>query len=492
MTHGVDHPDGAGGRAGSPAQPQISLQLRTFNDSPEFAWHDVLRLAQAMDAAGVDRVVVSDHVAFGDDPDAAYRRPELGGAAGGRQPTGPDGQWLEPMTVLTAVAATTSRIRLGTAILLAALRRPVVLAKQAATLDVLSGGRLDIGVGVGWQREEYEAAGVRFEDRGRLLDHTLEVCRALWTQQRASYDSPELRFEGIHQMPKPVTPGGVPIWVSGTVNPRVARRLARFGVGWIPWGPAAAEPGPAIAAMRDAVRDQGGDPTGLQVQGTVIGVRAGGRRQRGRRRDGGAGAGAGGGGRHRRPRPPPAPRRSGRGAPGDAGCGDGVSPCHRIRGRRRMTAANAALDRLALRELVDAYALAVDVADGEAAAALFTPDGELVVHLDPADPETFSVRSGRAEIASIGDGLRAYDRTHHTISSTSSEVDGDRATGRTRCEAHHLRDGRDLVLYLRYDETFRRVEGTWRFTRRELHTEWSATISASPGAIPDRGPASDR
>ena len=129
-----------------------------------------------MDAAGVDRVVVADHLVFGENLDA-YADPAIGGTAGGRQPTGPDGIWLEPLVFLTAVAATTTRIRLGTAILLAALRRPAVFAKQLATMDVLSGGRVDLGVGVGWQREEYEAVGLAFEERGRLLDHTLEVCQ---------------------------------------------------------------------------------------------------------------------------------------------------------------------------------------------------------------------------------------------------------------------------------------------------------------------------
>lgn len=244
--------------------PQISLQLRTFTDDPDHDWGTTLALGAAMDTAGVDRLVVSDHVAFGENPEA-YADPRLGGIAGGRQPTGPDGQWLDPVIVLTALAATTTRIRLGTAILLAALRRPTVLAKELATLDVLSGGRLDLGVGVGWQREEYEATGLSFERRGRLLDHTLEVCQTLWTQQRAGYDSPELSFENIHQMPKPVAPGGVPIWVSGTVNDAVARRLARFGTGWIPWGPAMRDPAGAIAAMRDRVTAQGGDPSGMQV-----------------------------------------------------------------------------------------------------------------------------------------------------------------------------------------------------------------------------------
>jgi probable F420-dependent oxidoreductase len=248
--------------------PQISLQLRTFTDDPNHDWAQTLRLATAMDVAGVDRVVVSDHVVFGETPEA-YADPTLGGVAGGRQPTGPDGQWLEPLTVLTAISATTTRIRLGTAVLLAALRRPAVLAKEVATLDVLSGGRVDLGVGVGWQRQEYEAVGLPFERRGRALDHTLEVCQTLWTRQRATYDSPELSFDGIHQMPKPVQPGGVPIWVSGTVNGAVARRISRFGSGWIPWGTATDDPATAIARMGDAIADAGGDPAGLQVQGNA-------------------------------------------------------------------------------------------------------------------------------------------------------------------------------------------------------------------------------
>ncbi len=248
--------------------PEFSLYLQTFSDGPQHDWRGMLELVRAMDEAGVDRVVVSDHVVFGENLDA-YGDASIGGQAGGRQPTGPDGSWLEPLMVLMAIAATTTRIRLGTSILLAALRRPAVLAKQLATLDVLSDGRVDLGVGVGWQREEYEAAGLSFEDRGRLLDHTLEVCQTLWTQQRASYQSPELTFDGIHQMPKPVQTGGVPVWISGTVNKAVARRIARFGSGWIPWGSAYADIPGAITAMKDKVREFGGDPTDLQVQGTA-------------------------------------------------------------------------------------------------------------------------------------------------------------------------------------------------------------------------------
>ena len=221
--------------------PQLSTGLTSFAAEDPGGWQPMFDHAVAADRAGVDRVVVSDHVVFGENLEA-YARAELGGSEGGKQPTGPDGHWLEPLTTLAVVAGMTSRLRLATNILLAALRRPVVLAKSAATLDVLSRGRLDLGVGVGWQREEYDAAGLDFESRGRQLDHTLAVCQTLWREERARFDDGLLAFEHIHQMPKPLREGGVPLWVSGTVNPRVARRLARFGSGWIPWGPVGARP----------------------------------------------------------------------------------------------------------------------------------------------------------------------------------------------------------------------------------------------------------
>jgi probable F420-dependent oxidoreductase len=250
---------------------QLSTTLVTFARADPGTWRPLLELAQAADRAGIDRIVVTDHVAFGEDLEA-YGRPELGGTVGGRQPTGPDGHWLEPLTVLSAIAALTTRVRLGTGILIAALRRPVVLAKAAATLDVLSEGRLDIGVGVGWQREEYDVAGLDYDTRGAALDHTLAVLGTLWREERASFADDRLSFDGIHQMPKPRQPGGVPIWVSGTANRRAARRLARFGQGWIPWGPAAEDPATGIREMRRLVEAEGGTFDGLQVVGNLRAV----------------------------------------------------------------------------------------------------------------------------------------------------------------------------------------------------------------------------
>jgi probable F420-dependent oxidoreductase len=253
-------------------RPQFSLTLVTFAADDPGGWGHLLRRAETADAAGVDRLAVSDHVVFGASLDA-YSDPSSGGVAGGRQPTGPEGHWLEPLTVISHLTARTSHVRFGTNILLAALRRPAVLAKTAATIDTLSGGRLDLGVGVGWQAAEYEATGLRFEERGAQLDHTLAVCQALWRGNDVAFADDRLTFDGIWQEPKPAG-GAVPVWVSGTANPRAMRRLARFGSGWIPWGPDAADPVAGIARMRAAVEALDRDPAELGVVGslpTVIG-----------------------------------------------------------------------------------------------------------------------------------------------------------------------------------------------------------------------------
>jgi probable F420-dependent oxidoreductase len=232
-------------------------------------WSFIVDYAQYCDRTGVDRVVAADHVVFGEHLEA-YGQAESGGIANATQPTGSDGYYLDPMTLLAAASSVTQNVRLGTNILLAALRRPVVLAKAAATLDVLSGGRLDLGVGVGWQREEYDAAALDFGRRGRLLDHTLEVCQTLWLENRADYSSPELTFEHIHMMPKPVQPRGVPIWVSGRATDRVARRLARFGSGWIIWDISVDDMADSIARMRDMVAQANGDASAFPVQAGIF------------------------------------------------------------------------------------------------------------------------------------------------------------------------------------------------------------------------------
>ena len=109
-----------------------------------------------------------------------------------------------------------------------------------------------------------------------LWAYRLELCQRLWTEPVVDYDDGELRYERIHAMPKPLGPGGVPVWVSGRVNARTVQRVARFGCGWIPWGDDMTDPRPGIEVMRNALTAAGREGSSLQVQGTLPVVRVGG------------------------------------------------------------------------------------------------------------------------------------------------------------------------------------------------------------------------
>ena len=176
--------------------------------------------------------------------------------------------------MLAFIAAVTTRVRLATGILIAPMRGAAVLAKTAATLDVLSGGRLDLGVGTGWQKEEYDAAGLDFSQRGQLLSDTLAACKVLWRDTPAAVDLPTVQFTETYCVPKPLQPGGVPIWVSGTLIPAVAERIVRWGSGWIPIMTATIDDvREGTAALRTAFADAGRDPDTLQVRGALTVIR---------------------------------------------------------------------------------------------------------------------------------------------------------------------------------------------------------------------------
>src|SRR2546428_2787161 len=197
------------------------------------------RLARAAEATGFESLWVADHVVLPDPP------------VPGR-PMAPDMRLLDPIVALTFIAAHTSRISLGTGVVILPQRQAVVLAKQLASLDVLSNGRLIFGLGVGWCEPEMRAVGVPFAERGRIGDDYLAAMRALWTQPKPSYRGPYVAFDGVQAMPRPVqTP--IPVVVGGRTPPAY-RRAVMQGHGWYGFRPDLAETQKSVSALRDAAK----------------------------------------------------------------------------------------------------------------------------------------------------------------------------------------------------------------------------------------------
>jgi probable F420-dependent oxidoreductase len=238
----------------------------TMTDGRDLA--RVVRWAREAEDAGFDAVMVSEHIVLG--PDAAaggvMANPREYALPGNQDPATP---WPNPLLLLSAVAATTRRIRLVAGAVLAPLRHPLTLAKELATLDTLSEGRLVVQPTVSWSRDEYAALGVPFHRRGRLLDEHLEVWRAAWGASPASYDGEHYRFRDVYCEPKPYRPDGPPLWFGGsTMHDRLLERLVRYGRGFNPLGrPSRAD----LARLVDGLAAVG---RGLDELEFVGGVRA--------------------------------------------------------------------------------------------------------------------------------------------------------------------------------------------------------------------------
>jgi probable F420-dependent oxidoreductase len=217
-----------------------------------------VELAKRVEGAGADGVVLADHVLMGKHPE---RYPW------GTFPFPADAPWLEPLTVLTAIAAVTERITLTTGILIVPLRPAALLAKIVATLDVLSCGRLELGVGTGWQEEEFTAQGLDPAQRGQLLTDAVAACRELWRGGPASFASETVTFEDVWSEPTPVREGGPAILFSGTLTRRNLDRIVRLGDGWIPiMGETPDGISSGVATLRDELSRTGRDPSSLIVR----------------------------------------------------------------------------------------------------------------------------------------------------------------------------------------------------------------------------------
>jgi probable F420-dependent oxidoreductase len=229
----------------------------------------LVRIAVEAEQAGVDGVMLSEHTVLGPSAGAngVMRNPRDYAAPGNQDPAMP---WPNSMVLMGAIAQATSTLRIVAGAIIAPLRHPLQLAKELATLDLLSEGRLVVMPTVSWHRDEYDALGVPFAQRGRILDEQLEVLRAAWGPGPVSHHGTFFDFDEVWVEPGPWRRGGPTLWFGGQgMHPSLLRRIVRYGDGLNPFGPLTAED---LVAVRKGLADAGRDATGLELVGGIRGT----------------------------------------------------------------------------------------------------------------------------------------------------------------------------------------------------------------------------
>jgi probable F420-dependent oxidoreductase len=217
--------------------------------------------AQAVEAFGFESVWPVEHVVMPADYTSRYPY-----SPDGRMPI-PDAAIPDPLIWNTWVAAVTTTLRLGTAMIILPQRNPVVLAKIAATLDVLSGGRTILGIGLGWMKEEADAVGTDFGARGKRADEYIAAMRSLWTQQVASYHGETVDFQDVKCNPRPSK--SIPIHIGGH-SPAAARRAGRLGDGFLPLASGPEDLARLRRIVDESAREAGRDPASIEL--TCLGL----------------------------------------------------------------------------------------------------------------------------------------------------------------------------------------------------------------------------
>ena len=218
------------------------------------------------DARGISTLWVGEHVVLFDQYASRYPY-----AADGKIPAPSGSGLLDPVVTLSYLAACTKSVRLGTAMLLLPQRNPVYVAKEVSSLDWLSGGRVDLGIGVGWLKEEFEALGVPFAGRAHRTEEAIAAMRALWSDEEASYEGTTTSFHRCFLRPQPVG-GAIPVHVGGH-SEGAARRAGRIGDGFFPLGVSPAELPPLIDIIRQSATAAGRDPNAVEVTIQVTATR---------------------------------------------------------------------------------------------------------------------------------------------------------------------------------------------------------------------------
>jgi probable F420-dependent oxidoreductase len=224
----------------------------------------LVEMAVVAEAAGFDLIMISEHIVLGASAGSAGRmeNPREYALPGNQDPATP---WPSSLVLLSAIAAVTTRVRLGAIAVLAPLRHPLILARELGTLDILSEGRLVVQPTVSWHRDEYQALGVPFEKRGRLLDEQLAAWETLWRDSPASFSGEHYRFDDVWLEPKAWRDDGPRLWLGGeTVHPRLLQRIVRYAHGFHPLGQPSEED---LRVLREGMAEAGRSLDELELVG---------------------------------------------------------------------------------------------------------------------------------------------------------------------------------------------------------------------------------
>jgi probable F420-dependent oxidoreductase len=236
----------------------VKFGIAFANIGPFVEPERAVAFARAAEAAGFESLWTVEHVVVPSGYGSSYPYDPSGKMPGPEESPIPD-----PLIWLAYLAAATNTIRLATGILIVPQRNPVVLAKELATLDQLSGGRLELGIGVGWLEEEFDAIGVPFAERGPRTDDSVAAMRALWTEDQATYHGEFTDFTDCILRPKPAQ-GSIPVHVGGHTDV-AAKRAGRLGDGFFPAKGGHEELDRLFTLVRDTARDHGRDPSAIEM-----------------------------------------------------------------------------------------------------------------------------------------------------------------------------------------------------------------------------------
>ena len=248
----------------------MKVGICTVGVGPCSTGNFIRRSAMAAEKAGFASFWAGDHVVlFGAYPESPYPYAGVNPAWGDPPIADPTLPLYEPVMTMAWAAAATTTIEVGSSILILPQRNPVVLAKELSVLDEFSNGRVVLGAGVGWCKEEMDAIGADWTARGKRTDEFVTAMRTLWSEDAAEFSGASVQFKDAYMYPRPVRPGGIPVMIGGDTE-IAQKRVARIGDGWLAFNLPVADAPARVARLKELAREQDRDADALRISVAIF------------------------------------------------------------------------------------------------------------------------------------------------------------------------------------------------------------------------------